>query len=111
MKVRHAPFLIAAVLAAFFMGGSVRAEYGIMNVPVWCEIYPGVTESLDRDHQERVYGYGAAGGGYLVELYVSSTSDTWTLVQTDPERQQQCAIRSGRGWQFVIPSPPTGDSS
>ena len=93
------------------MAGYARAEYGIMNVLVWCEVYPGITASLGRDYQERVYGYGAASGGYLVELYVSPTSDTWTLVQTDPERRQQCAFRNGGGWQFVIPSPPTGDSS
>lgn len=43
LRRRHAPFLIAAVWADFFMGSHSRAVYGIMNVPVWYEIYPGIT--------------------------------------------------------------------
>lgn len=100
-----------ALAAALLIAGSAHAEYGIMNLPVWCEAYPGVSEILDRDHQERVYGNGAARGGYLVELYVAPGTGAWTLVQTDPVRQRQCAFRSGEGWQFVIPAPASGDSS
>ena len=103
--------IAVALVAMALVAAPVRAEYGLMNLPVWCEAYPGVTEILDQDHQERVYGNGAASGGYLVELYVAPSTDTWTLVQTDPARQRQCAFRSGEGWQFVIPTPAGGDSS
>jgi hypothetical protein len=100
--------IAVAFAAAILVSAPARGEYGLMNLPVWCEVYPGVTNILDRDHQERVYGTGAASGGYLVELYVAPSTDTWTLVQTDPARQRQCAFRSGEGWQFVIPAPASG---
>ena len=74
--------IAVALVAMALVAAPVRAEYGLMNLPVWCEAYPGVTEILDQDHQERVYGNGVRAA----DTWWSCMSRQHRYVDARPDR-------------------------
>jgi len=94
---------VVAVLAAFFMGGSV----------VWaqsaCMPRDALLEKLSRKYRETPIAAGLASNGQVVELMSSPGGLTWTLVVTTPSGIS-CLIASGQAWnQTHTPKSKKGD--
>ena len=94
---------VAAILAAFFMGGSV----------VWaqsaCLPRDALLEKLSQKYRETPIAVGLASNGQVVELMSSPGGLTWTLVVTTPSGIS-CLIASGRAWNKTpAPEAKKGD--
>ena len=91
-----------ATVAAFLAGLHPFAEIAMAQGV--CGKRERVAEVLAREYEEVPVARGATVSGSLVELFVSDSADTWTLVVTTPQRIS-CVMASGDAWEQGRPSP------
>jgi hypothetical protein len=71
-----------------------------------CGPHEEVAKALTEKYSERVVSAGmTANGSRLVELFVSPTTGTWTLLITDMDGKA-CMTASGDDWINAAPLPP-----
>lgn len=73
-----------------------------------CAPYSNVKAELAKPKlDEHPIGTGLANGGKrLVQLFVSPSKDTWTIVQVDPTTLLACIVQIGQHWSSeALPIP------
>ena len=97
---RYAPFFLTAALiwAVFLFGAPANAQS-------ICNTRDFVVSQLETMFQEYPKAVGLAGGGNVVELFVSE-GGSWTLILSMPDGTS-CLMADGESWE-TIPIPVKG---
>lgn len=75
-----------------------------------CGRHDSMVEHLEQKYAERLYAYGLTGSSFLLEIFVSEHTETWSLLVTDT-LGRACLMGSGTGWRRVEPEPPLGQET
>jgi hypothetical protein len=92
-------FLVAAVLAAFFMPGHTVAA------PQPCLLHDDALRILEEKYTEVPVAIGLANNGRLVEVLASEDGATWTILVTTPGGPT-CMVSAGENWRVLAPEDP-----
>ena len=63
-----------------------------------CGTRDDVVKRLEGVYNERQKEFGLTNSGQVVEVFISTRDDTWTLILTNP-RGFSCMMEAGEGWQ------------
>ena len=92
--------IIAALTAGFVMLGASSA-----SAQTVCGPHEEIIKRLETGYKESRTGFGLAGNGGLVELFVSEKG-TWTFLFTRPDGVT-CLMAAGGDWEKVDSPLPT----
>lgn len=96
--VRFLKILIACG-SLVFMSDHTEAKEELLY---FCDAHKTVEDLLNKKYGEIMLWQGQRDEAILVELFVSPTSGTWTLILTKTNKSS-CQVASGEGWDFVFP--------
>ncbi len=96
---RHAPFLVAAALAAFFVAPA--------QAQIVCGDRDKLVANLLGKHNERLVSRGLDFRRHMVEIF-ASPDGSWTMTLTAPGRPT-CVIGHGEDWRQLNPDQVKGD--
>ena len=95
---RSAALLAAPALgAALLLAGTAAAQPG-------CARRADLVAHLSTQYREEPVGFGIAGNGALVEVFIGVGGETWTIVATFANGLS-CIVIDGQQWQ-VAPAAP-----
>jgi hypothetical protein len=72
-----------------------------------CGPHNHITGQLDARYREEVRSLGLESDGHLIQVYVSATGATWTIVSTRPDGLA-CIVAAGEWWQDLPRDLPIG---
>ncbi|WP_420549865.1 hypothetical protein [Curvivirga sp.] len=91
--MRYLINMIAPTLVALAIGlGSFSASAAGV-----CGPHEKIVQQLEDGYKEIRSGYGLAGNGSLVELFVSKSTGSWTVMLTRPDGWT-CLMATGGNW-------------
>lgn len=76
---------------------SVASTASAQNI---CGPHEEIVKRLEDSYKEARAGFGLAGNGTLVELFVSEDKGTWTFMYTRPDGIS-CLMAAGGDWEKV----------
>ncbi len=75
-----------------------------MSAPVFaagvCGPHEKIVSQLENGFEEARTGFGLAGNGGMVELFVSKAKGTWTFMLTRPDGLT-CLMATGGNWEHM----------
>ncbi|WP_259780543.1 hypothetical protein [Aestuariispira ectoiniformans] len=76
---------------------SVASAASAQNI---CGPHEEIVKRLEKNYKEARAGFGLAGNGTLVELFVSQDKRTWTFMYTRPDGIT-CLMAAGGDWEKI----------
>lgn len=76
---------------------SVASTASAQNI---CGPHEEIVKRLESSYKEARAGFGLAGNGTLVELFVSEEKGTWTFMYTRPDGIS-CLMAAGGDWEKI----------
>ena len=70
-----------------------------------CGNYQAIEKRLRQHYNEVPTSFGVSNKGNLIELWVSESESTWTLLVRNPNSDIVCVLDVGEGWSDFLPSP------
>jgi hypothetical protein len=69
-----------------------------------CHAYKDVAQALAKDFAEKPVAFGLQSDGTLLQIFASSSGETWTVVLTDASGKS-CLVAEGVRWEILPPAP------
>lgn len=60
-----------------------------------------IVARLEAGYHERQRALGIAGNGAVIELWVSSKAETWSIIMTHPNGMA-CLLAAGESWESLL---------
>lgn len=101
--------LLAISLATFLTivtAGQVDAQV----VQQTCVARDDMVRQLESKYKERPNATGLSSNGYLLELFMTDTGSTWSIIISFPNGQS-CIVDAGEHWRWRAPRKPLGDDT
>lgn len=90
-----------ALLLAIFLPASMAASAQVpVGTPMPCAARAELVRQLGATYQEAPVSLGVQKNGYLLEVFASSDTGSWTIVSTAPDGAA-CVVAAGEHWQSL----------